>query len=100
MFLDGHKYFEIVECAAFWIFPPAEVTFGNDSFNVSGCLGQSMGPFLPIRGNEIVKRSDIETAFYPTSADAHTRLTIAALTRSYKLRKTQERTFPKVAICQ
>lgn len=42
MFLDGHKYFQIVECAAFWIFPPAEVTFGNDSFNVSGCLGQSM----------------------------------------------------------
>lgn len=41
MFLDGHKYFQIVECAAFWIFPPAEVTFGNDSFNVSGCLGQS-----------------------------------------------------------
>lgn len=99
MFLDGHKYFQIVECAAFWIFPPAEVTFGNDSFNVSGCLGQLMGPILPI-GNEIVKRSDIENAFYPTSADAHTRLTIAALTRSYKLSKTQERAFPKVGISQ
>lgn len=100
MFLDGHKYFQIVECAAFWIFPPAEVTFGNDSFNVSGCLSQIMGPFLSIMGNEIVKRSVIEIAFYPTSADAHTRLTIAALTRSYELRKTQERTFPEVAICQ
>lgn len=76
MFLDGDKYFEIAECAAFWIFSPAKVPFGMDSINVSGCL-KLINPLLPIRDIEIVKRPQIET-FYPASADEHTGVTVAA----------------------
>lgn len=77
MFLDGDKYFEIAECAAFWIFSPAKVPFGIDSINMLGCLSQLIKPLLPIRDIEIVKRPQIES-FYPASADEHTGVTVAA----------------------